>query len=95
MNIIEAYLDWGPIIEVRVPTPLYSEDTYPHRTSLRHCLSKVKRIATRQLLPTEKVVVKESVCGKDFWAFKIVVDGNSSGWVLDVDGGINISYPTV
>jgi hypothetical protein len=95
MNVIEAYRDWGPIIEVRAPTPLYSDDTYPNNATLRHCLSKVRRIATRQLLPNEKVMVKESVCGKDFWALKVEVDGNSSGWILDADGGINISYPAV
>jgi len=41
MNIIESYQDWGPIIEVievKKPTPLYSDDTYPHRAKPHHCL---------------------------------------------------------
>lgn len=93
LSVIEAYQDWGPIIEVRNPTPLYSVDTYPHRAKLHHCLSEVKRTTTRQLLPDEKVTVKETACGKDFWAFKIAIDDGSEGWVLDVDGGINITFP--
>ena len=95
INVIEAYQDWGPIIEVMHPTPLYSEDTNLHRAKLHHCLSKVRRTTIRQLLPDEKVLVKETTCGRDFWAFKIEMNDGSEGWVLDVDGGINISYPTM
>lgn len=91
--VIEAYPDWGPIIEVMNPTPLYSNETNLQSATLHHCLSWVKRATTRQLLPDEKVTVMESTCGKDFWAFKIAVEGGTEGWLLDVDGGINITFP--
>ena len=95
INVIEACQDWGPIIEVRKPTPLYSDDTYPHCAEPHHCLNEVRRTKIRNLLPDEKIMVKESVYGKDFWALKIEIDGIHKGWVLDIDEGINISYPVL
>lgn len=92
-NVIEAYHDWGPIIVVRKSVPLYSDDSYPDRAGTWHCLSQIRRITTRELLPNNKLVVTESVCGKDFWALRVKLDDNSSGWVLDTDEGIDIHYP--
>lgn len=93
LSVLEAYQDWGPNLEVSKPTPLYSVDTYPHRAKFHHCLNEVKRSTTRQLLPDEKVTVIESAYGKDFWAFKIAIETGTEGWLLDVDGGIYITFP--
>jgi len=94
LSVIDAYQDWLPIIEVRSSTPLYSDDSYPHNATIGYCLSKLCRNRIiRQLLPNEKISVKETSSGKDFWAFKIAIDDGSEGWVLDVDGGISITFP--
>lgn len=92
IKIIEAYQDWEPAIEVILPTPLYKDDRL-HCANHLTCLSKLKRITTRQLLPDEKVTVKQTACGKDFWAFEIETADGSEGWVLNEDGGIKITFP--
>jgi len=92
ISVIEAYQDWGPEIEVHSPTPLY-RDANLHRAGSLTCLSKLKLTEAKQLLPREKVTVKKTVCGKDFWAFEIETGDKTEGWVLDVQEGIHIIYP--
>lgn len=93
VNVIEAYQDWGPIIEVKKPSPLYSDDRMDNAGPLT-CLNNLKLSTARQLAPGERIKVNKIRAGKDFLAFKIEANDASEGWVLSENEGMVVSYPT-
>lgn len=90
MWVVDVYKDRHYNVAVTQTTPLYSLET---DAAYANSLNKPKPIPIRHLLPGEKVVVKRTTYGKDYWALKIEAVDGTVGWVAAGQEGIHIVNP--
>ena len=88
--VVDVYKDRHYKVTVTQTTPLYRGETdAAYATSL----NKPKPTPIGHLLPGEKVAVKRTTYGKDYWALKIETVDGTVGWVAAGQEGIDIVNP--
>lgn len=88
--VVDVYKDRHYKVTVTQTTPLYNFET---DAAYANSLNKPEPTPMRLLLPGEKVVVKKTTYGKDYWTLKIETVDGTVGWVAAGQKGIDIVEP--